>query len=227
MTLKDGTTLDADLVVLGIGAKPRTKLLDDSCIADSHPGGVLVDGFFRVMRKEKCKSVKRQKLDPTDSIVEGVYGMGDIANFPLKTLGGQRSRMEHVQMARESAVHCMESVAYDLTGDKALAPKGEFDYLPYFYSRFVDLSWKFYGVNSGDCVVVGHLDPLILGVWIKEGKAIGIFLETRVSDEKDDLLKKIARSQPKINCNDLEKCVTVEDALELLSNAIEAPEPEL
>ncbi len=227
MTLKDGTTLDADLVLIGIGAKPRTELLEGSCIADSRPGGALVDGYFHVLRKEESKSVKRQKLDPAYSIVEGVYAMGDIANFPLKILGGQRSRMEHVQMARESAVHCMKSVVYDLTGDKALEPKGEFDYLPYFYSRFFDLSWKFYGVNSGDCVVVGRLDPLILGVWIKKKKAVGIFLETRGSEEKVDLLKKIARSQPKITRDDLEKCATVDDALELLSNAIEAPETEL
>ena len=37
-----------------------------------------------------------------------------------------------------------------LAADKICDAPGEYDYLPYFYSRVFDFSWKFYGVNEGN-----------------------------------------------------------------------------
>ncbi len=178
----------------------------------------MVDGNFHIVRNTDHNINKRPKLQLPSA--DGVYAMGDIANIPLKILGGQRSRPGGVQMARESAVHCIESVVYDLTKDEdnAVSPKEEFDYLPHYYSRFFDLSWKFYGVSTGKVVVLGKLDPLILAVWInEEEKLMGIFIETRGSEEHVELLKSLVRSQPKLNCKNLEACETVDSAISLLS----------
>ena len=37
-----------------------------------------------------------------------------------------------------------------IKGKEAGSAVEEYDYLPYFYSRALDLSWQFYGDNVGD-----------------------------------------------------------------------------
>lgn len=79
-----------------------------------------------------------------------VYAIGDIARYPLPLMGGQRMprNYDHVQSARDMA----SQVAKHLAG----LPTPPFDPVPFFYSRFFDLNWKFYGMYRGETVVVGR-----------------------------------------------------------------------
>ena len=86
--LDDGTRIQTDLVVVGIGAEPRTKLAEAAGLACAD--GVLVDEYGR-------------------SSAPSVWAAGDCANFPLN---GLRTRLESVQNAVDQA----ECVADDMTG---------------------------------------------------------------------------------------------------------------
>ena len=49
--------------------------------------------------------------------------------------------------------------------------KDTYEYLPFFYSREFTLSWQFYGVNEGECVLFGSMDEGKFGAyWVKDGK---------------------------------------------------------
>jgi NADPH-dependent 2,4-dienoyl-CoA reductase/sulfur reductase-like enzyme len=63
--LKDGTQLEADVVITGVGVAPATEFLkDNNSIKLERDGGVLVDEYLRVAG------------------VPNVYAIGDIAVFP-------------------------------------------------------------------------------------------------------------------------------------------------
>lgn len=80
--LKDGTSIPADLVILGVGVKPATGVLKASGLTLEKDGGVLVDEHLRI------KSVSKGN----------VFAVGDIAVFPdHKT--GEVSRIEHWNVA--------------------------------------------------------------------------------------------------------------------------------
>lgn len=76
-------------------------------------------------------------------------------------------------------------------------------YLPYFYSRAFDLSWQFYGDNVGETVLFGDNNPTSpthkFGTyWIKDGKVIGVFLESGTAEE-NSAIAKLARVQPPVD----------------------------
>ena len=70
------TTLEADLVVMGVGVAPATGFLRDSGFELERDGGVRVDEYLRVLGKEN------------------VYAIGDIAHYPQPETGDLR-RIEH------------------------------------------------------------------------------------------------------------------------------------
>ena len=111
-----------------------------------------------------------------------VYAVGDVATFPLKLTGGL-ARQEHVTCARQTAAHAMA---------EAVAPgsAGDFDYLPFFYSRVFNLSWQFYGLNEGECVIHGDTSAAKFGAyWVKEGAVVGAFLEGGTNEENAAIKK--------------------------------------
>lgn len=76
VVLDDGTTLDADLVVVGIGVTPATDFV--SGVELDEEGALLVDEYLQA--------------------AEGLYAAGDIARFPdWRT--GDRVRIEHWRLA--------------------------------------------------------------------------------------------------------------------------------
>jgi 3-phenylpropionate/trans-cinnamate dioxygenase ferredoxin reductase subunit len=90
----DGTTLDCDAVVLGVGVAPRTGLAEGVLAVDN---GILVDAGLKAS-------------------AEGVYAAGDVANHDHPLLG--RLRVEHWANALEqgpAAARAMlgQDVTYD------------------------------------------------------------------------------------------------------------------
>ncbi|OTA70718.1 FAD/NAD(P)-binding domain-containing protein [Hypoxylon sp. EC38] len=83
--LKDGTKLEADLVVLGVGVAPSTGYLKEN----------------KVVRLEDDGSLK---TDENFSVVglKDVYAIGDIASYPYHGPGGQGNytRIEHWNVAQ-------------------------------------------------------------------------------------------------------------------------------
>lgn len=172
--LKDGRTLEADIVIVGVGARPIISLFKGQVEEDK--GGLKTDAFFRTS-------------------VPDVYAVGDIATFPMKLYNDMR-RVEHVDHARKSAEQAVKAIKAAEEGNSI----PEYDYLPYFYSRAFNLSWQFYGDNVGETVLFGDNDPTSAkpkfgSFWIKDGKLIGAFLEGGSPDE-NKAIAKAAREQP-------------------------------
>lgn len=174
--LKDGRVLDADLVVVGVGAKPLTTLFKGQVAEEK--GGIKTDGFFKTSAPD-------------------VYAVGDVSTFPLKMYGELR-RVEHVDHARKSAEQAVKAIKASEEG-KSIE---EYDYLPYFYSRSFDLSWQFYGDNVGDAVIFGDSDPAspqhkFGSYWVNNGKIVGAFLESGTPEE-NKVIAKVAKVQPPV-----------------------------
>ncbi|PWA51774.1 monodehydroascorbate reductase [Artemisia annua] len=172
--LKDGRVLEADIVVVGVGARPLTNLFKGQVEEDK--GGIKTDAFFKTS-------------------VPDVYAVGDVATFPMKLYGDIR-RVEHVDHSRKSAEQAVKAIFASEQGKDIET----YDYLPFFYSRSFDLSWQFYGDNVGDAVIFGDHDPSSAkpkfgSYWIKDGKVVGAFLEGGAPEE-NQAIAKVAKAQP-------------------------------
>ena len=85
--LKDGTRLDADMVILGVGVVPATEYLkDNSQVQLEEDGSIKVDESFSVIG------------------LEAVYAVGDVATHPYHGPGGggKLVRIEHWNVAQNA-----------------------------------------------------------------------------------------------------------------------------
>ena len=89
VTLDDGTVLPAELVVCGIGVRPRTELAEGAGLKVDR--GIVVDAQLRA--------------------TEGVYAVGDVARWP-DPRSGETVRIEHWVVAQRQG----EAVARTLLG---------------------------------------------------------------------------------------------------------------
>jgi NADPH-dependent 2,4-dienoyl-CoA reductase/sulfur reductase-like enzyme len=107
--LKDGTSLEADLVILGVGVAPATVFLrGNDAVTLEKDGSLKTDESFKVQG------------------LEDVYAVGDIATYPYHGPGGEGSftRIEHWSVAQNSG----RAVASALSGKR---PKA---FIPVFWS---------------------------------------------------------------------------------------------
>ncbi|KAF3071490.1 Apoptosis-inducing factor 1 [Trichoderma lentiforme] len=85
--LKDGTKLDADLVILGVGVAPETSYLkNNSAVQLQKDGSLQTDAHFAVAG------------------LSDVYAVGDIASYPYHGPGGNGAliRIEHWNVAQNA-----------------------------------------------------------------------------------------------------------------------------
>lgn len=110
--LKDGTKLEADLVILGVGVSPATEFLRDN----------------KIIRLEDDGSLKTDENFLVTG-VRDVYAIGDIATFPYHGPGGEgkSTRIEHWNVAQNSG----RTVARHITSPSA-KPLQQF--IPVFWS---------------------------------------------------------------------------------------------
>jgi NADPH-dependent 2,4-dienoyl-CoA reductase/sulfur reductase-like enzyme len=144
--LADGSRIDADLVVIGIGVAPAIDWLADSGLA-------LGDGI-------ECDEMLRTN-------VPGIYAAGDLVNWP-NAAAGTRMRLEHWTIAAEQGGAAGRNAA---DPDSAAA----FSTVPYFWSDQYDKRIQFVGVASGadeTRTVIGDLDSDSFLVLYRRGKKL-------------------------------------------------------
>jgi len=107
---KQGLELDADAVVIGVGAVPDVRLARTAGLEIADSGGVLVDSRLQTP-------------------VEGVYAAGDIADYVSVVHGGRRLRVEHWDVAFNQG----KTAALNMLGRDQ-----PHDVVPYFFSDLSD-----------------------------------------------------------------------------------------
>ncbi|KAF2223469.1 hypothetical protein BDZ85DRAFT_197589 [Elsinoe ampelina] len=140
--LKDGTTLEADIVVEGVGVRPSTDYLSESKeVQLEKDGSISVDEHF---------SVPGQK---------DVYAIGDIATYPYygPTGKGKPVRIEHWDVAQNAG---RAVASHILNGSKS--PKSSSrHFIPVFWSAVgAQLRYCGHTPNGYDDVIIqGKTDP--------------------------------------------------------------------
>lgn len=132
VSLSDGNTLDADVVILGTGVRPNTKWLEGSGIELDKQGGLICDPFMQTNKKD-------------------IFAAGDIASVPYWPTGS-RTRIEHWVVALEQGTNA----AWNMM-DKFVPYSG----IPFFWTRHYNKSLQFIGNNAvgySEVVVKGKMD---------------------------------------------------------------------
>ncbi|GAB2541660.1 NAD(P)/FAD-dependent oxidoreductase [Nocardia heshunensis] len=148
--LSDGTVLDADLVVIGIGSVPAAAWLEDSGIPLAAPGdggGVLTD-------------------ETGQTSVPGVWALGDVAAWPHAT--GRNKRVEHWTNAGEQA----QILAAALLGNE---PATEVQ-VPYVWSDQYDMKIQVLGIPAlaDEIVVVEDKGRKFLVHYLRAGRLVAV-----------------------------------------------------
>jgi NADPH-dependent 2,4-dienoyl-CoA reductase/sulfur reductase-like enzyme len=127
--LGDGSAIDADVVVVGVGVVPETRGLDGS--------GLTIDNGI--------------VCDATCLAAPGIVAAGDIARWPNPLFDDQLMRLEHWTNATEQGVHAARRL---LANDDDAAP---FAPVPFVWSDQYDRKIQTVGVVSADADVhVAH-----------------------------------------------------------------------
>jgi 3-phenylpropionate/trans-cinnamate dioxygenase ferredoxin reductase subunit len=147
--LDDGSTINADVVVVGVGVRPVTDWLEGS-------GLTLDDGVV---------------CDETCLAAAGVVAAGDVARWPNRTFG-QVMRVEHWDNALDQGAHAARRLLLG-PGAPAYAP------VPWFWSDQYDRKLQLAGrPGPGDevRVVEGSLDERrFVCLFGREGRVVGAF----------------------------------------------------
>jgi NADPH-dependent 2,4-dienoyl-CoA reductase/sulfur reductase-like enzyme len=139
--LKDGTKLDADLVILGVGVAPATAFLQNNPI----------------VRLEEDGSLKTDESFAVTGLKD-VYAIGDIATFPYHGPGGKGGnpiRIEHWNVAQNAG---------RVVARHIVQPSAEPE-------RFTPIFWSAVGAQLRYCGnTVGGYDDVVLKGQPDEGK---------------------------------------------------------
>ena len=120
--LGDGSTVDADVVVVGIGVVPETAWLEHS--------GLTIDNG--VVCDETCLAAP------------GIVAAGDVARWPNPLFDGEMMRLEHWTNATEQGVHAARRLLAGDSGGQPFAP------VPFVWSDQYDRKIQTVGVVSAD-----------------------------------------------------------------------------
>ncbi len=150
--LASGETLDADLIIVGVGIVPATEPLTTAGATPGPTAGVLVD--------------LRGKTSLAD-----VYAIGDAAAHPNVHANGRVVRVESVQNAYDQAAVVAKSIA------GTLGESERYDAIPWFWSNQYDLRLQTVGllVDHDDVVVRGDPKSRTFSVvYLRGGRVIAL-----------------------------------------------------
>lgn len=147
---ENGTTVDADVIVAGLGIVPATDLAES--VGLEVDDGILVDEHGRAGGRDD------------------VFAAGDVARFPVPALGGTR-RVEHEDHANTHG---------KVVGENMAGAQVPYEHLPFFYSDLFDLGYEAVGdVDSRLDRVEEWVEPNrkgVVGYVDGDGKARGFLL---------------------------------------------------
>lgn len=155
LELSDGSTVEVDLVVESVGARPNVEWLEGSDLDLSD--GVLTDNHMQ-----------------TEGHPE-IVAVGDVARFPNPRLGPSPRRVEHWCVPTDTAKRAARSLVAHLTD--GLQPSDEFAPLLWFWSDQGDLRLQSFGspaLADSHRLVEGDLDDP------SDGLAVEYFLGDRL-----------------------------------------------
>jgi len=154
--LSDGSTISADVVVVGIGVRPATEWLEDS-------GLVLDNGIV---------------CDETGLAAPGVVAAGDVARWPNGAFGGELMRVEHWDNAIEMGTYAARRLLAGETGGVA-AGAAPYAPIPWFWSDQYDRKIQLAGrVRPDDQVEIidGTVEERrFAAIYGREGRLVGVF----------------------------------------------------
>lgn len=167
-TLSDGSTVEADLVLLALGADPRTELAAAAGLTiDEQTRGVLVDAHLRTS-------------DPD------IVAVGDIATEDHPDLG--RTRVEHWA----TALNQPETAAATMVGDDSTYSRR-----PYFFTDQYDLGMEFRGVLPTDATLVRRGDDAAyLAFWLDGDDIPRAAMNVNIWDAGDDITALLDAAAP-------------------------------
>ncbi|KEP60647.1 UNVERIFIED_CONTAM: pyridine nucleotide-disulfide oxidoreductase domain-containing protein [Hammondia hammondi] len=104
---------------------------------------------------------------------------------------------------------------------------GGYQFLPIYYSRIFDFSWKFFGFRKGTPVLVNDFDRQIsrkiVALWIEADHTVqGTFLEGGAPDE-EELLRRAADAAIVVSPEAIQKAKDVAEVLKLIRLGVEQP----
>ena len=148
--LADGSTIEADVVVVGVGVVPETRWLENSGLA-------LEDGVV---------------CDETCLAAPGIVAAGDVARWPNPLFDGERMRVEHWTNATEQGVAAARRLLVDdPRAAEAFAP------VPFVWSDQYDVKIQVVGSIRGDdevAIADGSLDEhRFVALFGRGGRLVG------------------------------------------------------
>ena len=165
----DGRTIEADIVVAGLGIEPESDLAQAAGLEVDN--GIVVDAFGRA------------------SGHEDVFAAGAVASFPIEALG-RRFRVEHEDHAKSHG----RAAGANMAG--ANVP---YLHLPFFYSDMFDLGYEAVGeVDARLATIESWEEPNRKGIvaYVDEERRPRGFLYWNVWDHVDAGRELIAAGEP-------------------------------
>jgi 3-phenylpropionate/trans-cinnamate dioxygenase ferredoxin reductase subunit len=169
----DGTRVEADLVLVAVGAVPNVELAQAAGLPiDSTTGGVVASAT----------------LQTTDA---DVFVAGDIASVPSARYG-RSVRVEHWATALNQGPHAARAM---------LGSTDPYPELPYFFSDQYDVGMEYLGFVAGpdaydELVVSGSVpDRELVAFWVKDGR-VEAGMAVNVWEQMDRIKDLIHREGP-------------------------------
>jgi 3-phenylpropionate/trans-cinnamate dioxygenase ferredoxin reductase subunit len=155
---KSGLTIEADAVVIGVGAMPDVMLARSAGFELGSSGGVSVDSRLQTS-------------------VPGIYAAGDVAEYESIVHDGCPIRIEHWDVAFQQGRVAAQNM---LGADKP------YDVVPYFFSDLADWASLEYVGPASDWdreIVRGSLEDGSFTVWYLEGTRVRAALTVGRSED--------------------------------------------
>lgn len=148
VVLDDGTTIEADLILVGFGVLPATKFLEGSGIELDSMGAIVCNPYLQSSNKD-------------------VYAAGDCASYPY-WYTGRRLRVEHYMSALDQGSYS----AFNMLGK--MTP---FSGVPFFWTRNYNKTLQYIGYahDFDEVHVQGDiLANKFVAFYIKDGKVLAV-----------------------------------------------------